>query len=181
MNESLDSGLPLGIGSRVVHPAFGQGVVIRVHQMAYEVCFVSFGVKPVGKNYREWKIIEVVEAGGDLSFSDAERSLLRILKAYNAVETKVELGGKWHKGTLILKPGEAGMAAKEIPIEDFFHKIVMVRDKLRVMEQRINASGLSDEEKVNLQQYLTSIYGSLTSFNVLFADKSDNFVGSSSR
>ncbi len=180
MSESTTSQV-LGIGSRVVHPAFGQGVVIRVHQLAYEVCFVSFGVKPVGKNYQDWKIVEAIEAEGDVSFSDAERSLLRILRTYNAVETKVELGGKWHKGTLVLKPGEPGMATKEMPIEDFFHKIVMVRDKLRVMEQRINASPLADEEKVNLQQYLTRIYGSLTSFNVLFAQKGDNFVGSVTR
>ncbi len=181
MSETSVATPVLGIGSRVVHPAFGQGVVIRVHQQAYEVCFVSFGIKPVGKNFGDWKVVEAIESEGEVSFSDAERSLLRILRAYNAIDTRVELGGKWHKGTLILKPGELGMASKEMPIEDFFHKIVLVRDKLRVMEQRINASALDDEEKVNLQQYLTRIYGSLTSFNVLFAHKSDNFVGSSTR
>ena len=180
-NPTSSSATILGVGSRVVHPAFGQGVVIRVHQMAYEVCFVSYGIKPVGKQYRDWKIVEAIEAEGEVSFSDAERSLLRILRTYNAIETTVPLGDRWRDGKLVLQPGEAGLKAKELPIEDFFHKIVMVRDRLRVMEQRINASQLSDEEKVGLQQYITRIYGSLTSFNVLFADRADNFVGSSTR
>ena len=169
----------LGIGSRVVHPAFGQGVVIRTHQLAYEVCFVSFGIKPVGKNYSDWEIVEAIEAEGEVSFTDAERSLVKILKTYNALDVTVPLGQKWIDGTLTLAPGEAGLKPKSIPINDFFHKIVMVRDRLRVMEQRINASGLTDEEKVNLQQYITRIYGSLTSFNVLFAQKEDGFKGSS--
>ena len=171
----------LGIGSRVLHPAFGQGVVIRVHQLAYEVCFVSYGVKPVGKNYADWEIVEAIPAEGEVSFSDAERSLLKILRTYNAIDTVVPLGQRWRGGTLTLEPGEADLKAKSMPIADFFHKIVMVRDRLRVMEQRINASGLSDEEKVNRQQYVTRIYGSLTSFNVLFAEREDAFRGSSSK
>lgn len=82
---------------------------------------------------------------------------------------------------MILKPGNESLKEKEIPIDQFFHKIVMIRDRVRVMEQRINAaSGLDDEEKVSLQQYITRIYGSLTSFNVLFADKEDYFVGDKS-
>ena len=181
MSDTVSPSTTLGIGSRVVHPAFGQGVVIRVHQLAYDVCFVSFGIKPVGKNYRDWQIVEAIEMEGDVSFSDAERSLLRILKAYNALDSKVELGAKWDKGLLVLRPGDRDLKDKEMPIEDFFHKIVMVRDRLRVMEQRINASNLGDEEKVNLQQYITKVYGTLTSFNVLFARKDDYFVGSASR
>ena len=79
---------------------------------------------------------------------------------------------------MILKPDDSSLKPKEIPIEAFFHKIVMVRDRLRVMEQRINASELlSDEDKINLQQYITRIYGSLTTFNVLFKNKEDYFVG----
>jgi hypothetical protein len=83
---------------------------------------------------------------------------------------------------MILQPADKSLKGKEIPIETFFHKIVMVRDRIRVMEQQINANAkLNDEDKVNLQQYITRIYGSLTTFNVLFKSKNDYFVGESSK
>lgn len=172
----------LGIGSRVKHPAYGSGVIIRLRQAAYEVCFMSYGIKLVGKEYEDWEVIEAIEPAEEVSFSEAEKALVRILKHYNAVQEKVELGYRWQGGTLSLIPGEQGRSAKDMPIETFFHKIVMVRDRLRVLEQRINSSkNLSDEEKVNLQQYITRIYGSLTSFNVLFKHKEDHFSGEKSK
>ncbi|MEL6922724.1 MAG: hypothetical protein AAFO94_01670 [Bacteroidota bacterium] len=172
----------LGIGSRVKHPAFGDGVVIRIHKAAYDVCYITYGIKTVGKSYSNWEIIEAVDALEEVSFSDAEKSLIKILQTWSGQTEVVEMGDRWNDGTLILKPGEEGMKEKEMPIDTFFHKIVMVRDRLRVMEQRVNASkNMSDEEKVNLQQYITRIYGSLTSFNVLFKYKEDHFKGESTK
>jgi hypothetical protein len=98
------------------------------------------------------------------------------------VQEIVPLGDKWLGGTMVLKPGSDNLKAKEIPIETFFHKIVMLRDRLRVLEQNINSHAkLSDEEKINMQQYITRVYGSLTTFNVLFKDSEDHFVGASSK
>ncbi len=167
----------LGIGSRVKHPAFGEGAIIRIHTAAYDVCFMTYGIKLVGKDYDKWEIVEAIEAPEAVSFSEAEKSLIKILKAWSDVTEIVPLGDKWDGGTMILKPRDSAYVSKEIPIEQFFHKIVMTRDRLRVMEQRINASGLNDEEKVNLQQYITRIYGSLTTFNILFKNKENHFVG----
>ncbi len=168
----------LGIGSRVKHPAYGDGVVIGIRKVAYEICFMLYGIKHVGKDYDKFDIIEATPATETVSFTEAEEALIKILKNYNAIQESVELGERWEGGTIILQPKDDSLQSKEIPITTFFHKIVMVRDRLRVMEQRINSSkNLSDEEKVNLQQYLTRIYGSLTTFNVLFKYKEDHFKG----
>ena len=91
----------------------------------------------------------------------------------------VPLAGKWEGGTVVLRPHDPQLQAKEMPIDALFHKIVMIRDKLRVLEAKLNANEkLSDAEKVDLQQYVTRCYGSLTTFNVLFADEADQFKGS---
>ena len=90
----------------------------------------------------------------------------------------VDIGDRWNDGELVLVPGKEGTQEKRIPLDVFFKKIVMLRDKLRVLEQKINGNKkLSDEEKVQLQQYITGCYGSLTSFNVLFKHKEDQFTG----
>lgn len=171
----------LGIGSRVKHPAYGDGVVIRLHKMAYDVCFTLYGIKEVGREYAKWEIIEAIEPEDEVTFTQAEQALVKILRSFSDISEEVPLGNRWEGGKLILQPGEEGRQPKEMDIEAFFHKIVMVRDRVRVMEQRINAhKGLSDEEKVNLQQYITRIYGSLTSFNILFKYKEDGFKGAGS-
>ncbi len=167
----------LGVGSRVIHPNYGTGVITRLHKAAYDVTFTEHGLKQVGKAYQNWEIVEAIPVKDEVSFNEVEESLIKVLKNWSDITHLVELGDKWDNGTLILRPGEEHLQSKEMPIETFFHKIVMLRDRIRVMEQKINASELSDEEKVNLQQYITRIYGSLTSFNVLFEYKEDHFKG----
>ena len=92
--------------------------------------------------------------------------------------TEVRLAPKWEGGTVVMKPGDPGTQPKEIPLDALFHKVVMIRDRLRVLEQKINANEkLTDAEKVDMQQYVTRCYGSLTTFNLLFRDEKDRFVG----
>jgi len=171
----------LGIGSRVNHPAYGDGVVIFTDVAAYRVCFMQFGIKNVGKSYDGWRVIEALPAeDGSVTFTEAEKSLAKVLRAFSDISEVVLLGDKWSGGTMILRPKDGSLKDKEVPIETFFHKITMVRDRLRVMEQRINSSNLTEEEKINLQQYITRIYGSLTTFNVLFQRKEDQFIGEKS-
>lgn len=171
----------LGIGSRVNHPAYGDGVIIRLHPVAYEVSFMLYGIKHVGKEYDQWNVIEAIEADAPVSFTDAEKSLMKILKTWSDISEVVPIGDKWKGGVLLLQPKDPGLKPKDIPVETFFHKIVMLRDRLRVLEQKINSNNkMSDEDKVDLQQYITRIYGSLTTFNVLFRDKENHFVGEKS-
>ena len=111
------------------------------------------------------------------STPDLELLLRRIIREEAGV-TPVTPADKWRGGTLVLKPGKPGVQEKTWPIETFFHKVVMLRNRLRTLEQQVNGSELSDDTKVKLQAYITGCYGSLTSFNVLFADEDDHFKGS---
>jgi hypothetical protein len=170
----------LGIGSRIKHPSYGVGVVIRLHKKIYDVCFIEGGIKPVSKDFAV-EVIDRVESEYNVSFSEAEDALIKILREFSDVTEIVSLGDRWKNGVMILRPGDKTLKDKEVEIEVFFHKIVMLRDRLRVMEQKINAHKvLTDEEKIDLQQYITRIYGSLTTFNVLFKHKFDQFEGEKS-
>jgi hypothetical protein len=108
--------------------------------------------------------------------NDLELLLRRIIREEAGITPAVP-AEKWRGGTLVLRPGAEGQQAKSWPIETFFHKIVMVRNRLRTLEQQVNASDLADDVKVRLQSYVSGCYGSLTSFNVLFADDADQFKG----
>ncbi|MBK9732281.1 MAG: hypothetical protein IPO83_13545 [Chitinophagaceae bacterium] len=169
----------VGIGSRVQHPKFGLGVVTGVRLTTYLITFMEAGQHEVNQFDEQLEIIDAVEISSEIeTLSEVEKSLLGILKKWADIQEVVPLGERWIGGSMILKPVDAKLQSKEIPIEAFFHKIVMLRDRLRVLEQNINShSKLTDEEKVNLQQYITRIYGTLTTFNVLFRNKEHQFIG----
>jgi len=176
-NEILEM-QELGIGSRVKHKEYGNGVVIQIKPMSYIITFIDFGNREIAKRYEGLEVIDLLESPDDLvSFDSIETILTRILKKYTDVQDVIQIADKWSGGTLILKPSNSDLKEYEIPISNFFNKIIMIRDRLRVMEQKINSSKLSDEDKITLQQYITRSYGSLTSFNVLFKNPNDRFVG----
>jgi hypothetical protein len=171
--------LTLGIGTRLQHTVFGPGVICGVRYATYIISFINTGVKEIDKNDDKLEEIipENISAEIETS-SDIEKSLLKILKLWGGITEHVPLGEKWEGGTMNLQPADKTLKPKEIPVEDFFHKIVMLRDRLRVLEQNINShKKLSDEDKVNMQQYITRCYGTLTTFNVLFKNKDQYFVG----
>ncbi|MDR0566791.1 MAG: hypothetical protein LBG47_07135 [Prevotellaceae bacterium] len=172
----------IGIGSRVEHPQFGKGVVIQVRSDAYEITFWETGVKIIGRDYGQLKVVDAVETPSDMAtYEKIEKSLVKILNRFSDISQKVEMANRWNGGRMVLYPSDAELKEKEIPLETFFHKIVMLRDRLRVLEQKINAHNkLTDEEKVEMEQYITRIYGSLTTFNVMFKNEADKFVGEKS-
>jgi hypothetical protein len=167
----------LGIGSRIDHPEHGKGVITNVTSRHYWVTFIENGLETIELD-SEFDVIEAQEDAVDtVSFFDVESSLVEILKKWSDASEVVPIADKWKGGKLILEPGDTTLQGKDMPIDTFFHKITMVRDRLRVMEQKINSSNLEEQEKIDLQQYITRIYGSLTSFNVLFKLKTQQFVG----
>lgn len=171
----------LGIGSRINHTEYGKGVVTNVTSKHYWVTFIENGLETIDID-SEFEVIDAAEDEVDtVSFYDVERSLKSILKQWSDVSEVVTIADKWKGGKLIMTPGDPNLKSSELPIDTFFHKITMVRDRLRVMEQKINSSNLEEQEKIDLQQYITRSYGSLTSFNVLFKLKSQQFVGQRSK
>ena len=173
-----------GVGSRVSHNLFGRGVIVDVSSETYTIWFKSQqATRNVAKDFSGMKVTEPVASDavpGQISISDIEEALDTVLERRLHEVQMVPLGARWDGGTLVLQPKDTSLQSKEVPIDTFFHKIVMLRDRLRVMEQKINAhKGLSESEKIDLQQYITAAYGSLTTFNVLFRETHHQFRGSS--
>ena len=172
----------LGIGTRLQHTQHGPGVIVGIRFASYLISFINVGMKEIDKTDPQLEEIIPENVTEEIeTHSDVERSLLKILRMWGGFSEHVPMGDKWIKGMMLLQPADKSLKPKEIPIDDFFHKIVMLRDRLRVLEQNINSNKkLSDEDKVNLQQYITRCYGSLTTFNVLFKNKEQWFVGDKS-
>ena len=173
----------LTVGTRVEHPRYGEGIISKDNLTAYEIFFERGGKIEITKRNTDLKVLQLNEAApkSTLSVKEIEKVMKYVLDEYGALTEVIPLGEKWNGGTMLLQPANPDLKPKEIPIETFFHKIVMLRDRLRVLEQNVNSSSLSDEEKVNIQQYITRAYGSLTTFNVLFCEKEHYFVGAKSK
>jgi hypothetical protein len=172
----------LTVGTRVSHEKYGEGIISKNNSLTYKVIFVRGGELEFSKMSVQFDIVEENPQEEDntpkINVKEIEFMLKHVLDKFNGLHYKIDLGKKWDGGVMILQPGNKDLKPKEIPIDTFFHKIVMLRDRLRVLEQNINSHNLlSDEEKLNMQQYITRCYGSLTTFNILFDDKEDFFVG----
>ena len=170
----------LGIGTRLQHTQYGPGVIVGIKYATYLISFINHGIKEIDKT--DTNLDEIIPENVTVEIethSEVERSLLKILRLWGGITETVPLGDRWQGGVVLIQPADKSLKPKEIPIDDLFHKVVMLRDRLRVLEQNINShKKLNDEEKVNLQQYITRCYGSLTTFNVLFRNKEQWFVGS---
>jgi hypothetical protein len=174
--------MQLGIGSHVSHTSFGHGIIVDVTSEFYKIYFKQLDTtKEIATDYAGLEVKTAVEpTNAMVSLSDVEAALESVLWKMERTDEIVHLGGKWSRGKMILQPGDTSLKSKEIAIEDFFHKIVMLRDRLRVLEQNINShQKLDDEDKVHMQQYITRCYGTLTTFNVLFRESWQQFKGES--
>ena len=169
----------LGIGTRLQHTIHGPGVIVGIRYATYLISFIHPGIIEIDKTDDKLDDIRPENVSEEIDTnSNVEKSLIKILRLWGDVSEIGKLGDRWVGGTMLLQPKDSALKPKEIPIEVFFHKIVMARDRLRVLEQNINSNKkLSGEEKVNLQQYITRIYGSFTTFNMLFKNKEHWFVG----
>ena len=164
----------LGIGSRVDHPKFGKGVIVDMDTEFYSIWFKDGNsTRGIARDYEGMTVLEKTTADVvPITLDDIKRAIREVVDEKSDMQETVSLANRWNNGTLIIKSADASIQPKEIPIETFFHKIVMLRDRLRVLEQNVNSHKvLTDEDKVDLQQYITRIYGSLTTFNILFKKK----------
>lgn len=176
-----ESVLAIGVGSVVIHPSFGKGVVVADNGTSLKIYFLEIDkAKDLDKTFDKLDIVSsTAPQMAAIDLKDIEDLFVGVIFKYLDPPIDIPLGNKWLNGKLVLTPGDLSMQGKEIPIDQFFNKIIMLRDRLRVLEQNINThSKLDHEDKVHLQQYITRIYGSLTTFNVLFKEKDHHFKGS---
>jgi hypothetical protein len=168
---------------QVRHPRYGVGNVKALTEHTADITFDD-APRTVDPSTSELTVAEptarLTEMELPLStlIRETAQTMVEALGLEKADEIVEGLAARWQRGTLALKPADESLQPKEVPLETFFHKIVMIRNNLRVLEQKVNANEkLSDAEKVELQQYITRCYGSLTTFNVLFKEKEDQFGG----
>jgi hypothetical protein len=171
----------LTIGLQIRHPQYGLGIIKKLDEHTAEIRFNDI-LRSVNPDMADITPAEpVMEAKGlDVPLKAFVETIVESMVSKLGIEkpdTVVqELGLRWNGGKLVLHPADATLQTKEVPLEVFFHKIVGVRNQLRVLEQKINAhEKLSDGEKIEMQQYITRCYGSLTTFNILFKEKEDQF------
>jgi hypothetical protein len=171
----------LNIGMKVTHPHYGEGVVKALNEHSAEIKFDE-GVRTVSPEASNLQPSETMAAISNLDIpltSLIWQTASAIISALGLEEPESvidQIGGRWNGGRMMLYPADQSLQPKEVPLETFFHKIVMMRNNLRVLEQKINSHDkLNDGEKVEMQQYITRCYGSMTTFNVLFREKEDQF------
>jgi len=171
----------LHIGMKVRHPQYGAGVVKSISEHAAEIRFDE-GQRTVEPSTSGLEPAEAQAAVSGLSLPleqfvrETVQATVSALGLERSDSFVSQLSQRWHNGKLVMHPADPTLQTKEVPLEAFFHKIVMMRNQLRVLEQKINAhEKLSDAEKVDMQQYISRCYGSMTTFNVLFRTKEDQF------
>ena len=171
----------LHIGMKVRHAQYGVGVVKSLAGQTAEIAFddAQRTIAPASSDLQSAEpTASLSELGMPLAdlISDTAHAVVEALGLEQQHALVEGLAARWQKGTLIMQPADSSLQSKEVPLETFFHKIVMIRNNLRVLEQKVNASDkLSDADKFELQQYITRCYGSLTTFNILFKSKDDQF------
>ncbi len=165
-----------GIGTIVRHSIHGRG---RIIDYGKEVYIVAFENREVKKFPFDSEVLNCVESHSDAQLDILKKAVKEVLGDHGILDCELELGKRWHRGELHLIPGDEATQKKVIPIETFFKKIIGVREKLRVLEQKINNNkNLSPEEKLELEGYISRCYGSMTTFNVLFAHKESHMSSS---